>query len=143
MIMSGINSFIISFCSSCILLGFLYMLCPSGNMSAPVKYVFCLCFVCCVVGTAISIKPPDFTMFEKTQNTNILTEQNVAATAQAVFCEALTNQSINFRKITVDTNKLSDGSIIISKITVYTNESSQKVTQAIGSNSYEVVVINE
>lgn len=141
--MNGINSFIISFSSSCILLGFLYMLCPSGNMSASVKYIFCLCFVCCIVGSALSIKQPDFSMIEKAQNAEIITEQNASVTAQMIFSEALTQKNINFRKITVDTNKLADGSIVISRITVYTSEPPQKVLEAIKSDSYEVIVINE
>lgn len=141
--MNGINSFIISFCGSCILLGFLYMLCPSGSMSASVKYIFCLCFVCCVIGAAFSIKLPDFSQFDKVGDVEILSEQSAAVTAQMVFGEALTQKNINFRKITVDTNKLSDGSIIISRITVYTSEMPQLVTKAIESDSYEVVVINE
>lgn len=141
--MNGINSFIISFSSSCILLGFLYMLSPSGNMSASVKYIFCLCFVCCVVGTALSIKQPNFSLLQKSQNAEMLTEQNVAVTAQMIFSEALTQKNINFRKITVDTNKLADGSIVISRITVYTTEPQYEVVEVIKSDSYEVVVINE
>lgn len=141
--MMGINHFIISFCTGCVLLGFLYMLCPSGNMSAPVKYVFCLCFVCCVIGTALSIPSPDFLEFEKIGNTDILTEQNTAVTAQSVFGEALRQQNISFRKITVNTNKLQDGSIFISKVTVYTSEPTQNVLAVLDSDSYEVVVINE
>lgn len=141
--MMGINHFIISFCTGCVLLGFLYMLCPSGNMSAPVKYVFCLCFVCCVIGTALSIPSPDFSEFEKIGNTDILTEQNTAVTAQSVFGEALRQQNISFRKITVNTNKLQDGSIFISKVTVYTSEPTQNVLAVLDSDSYEVVVINE
>ncbi|MBE6810286.1 MAG: hypothetical protein E7521_04420 [Ruminococcaceae bacterium] len=141
--MNGINSFIIGFSSSCILLGFLYMLCPSGNMSASVKYIFCLCFVCCIVGSALSIKQPDFSMIEKAQNAEIITEQNASVTAQMIFSEALTQKNINFRKITVDTNKLADGSIVISRITVYTSEPPQKVLEVIKSDSYEVIVINE
>ncbi len=141
--MMGINHFIISFCTGCVLLGFLYMLCPSGNMSAPVKYVFCLCFVCCVIGTALSIPSPDFSEFEKIGNTDILTEQNTAVTAQSVFGEALRQQNISFRKITVNTNKLHDGSIFISKVTVYTSEPTQNVLAVLDSDSYEVVVINE
>lgn len=141
--MNGINSFIISFSSSCILLGFLYMLCPSGSMSASVKYIFCLCFVCCIVGSALSIKQPDFSMIEKAQNAEIITEQNASVTAQMIFSEALTQKNINFRKITVDTNKLADGSIVISRITVYTSEAPQKVLEVIKSDSYEVIVINE
>ncbi len=141
--MGGINSFIVSFCSSCILLGFLYMLCPSGNMSTSVKYIFCLCFVCCILGTAISIKPPDFSLFEKNENTEILTEQNTAVTAQWIFAEALTQKNINYKKITVDTNKMADGSIVISRVIVYTNSSPEEVVEVLCSDSYEVVVINE
>ena len=141
--MQGINSFIISFCVSSILLGFLYLLCPNGNMSASVKYVFCLCLVCCILGTAVAIPNVDLSFFENKQEIPILTEQNTATTAQAIFCEALTKQNINFRKITVDTNKLADNSIIISKICVYTDESPQKVIDVLASDSYEVVVINE
>jgi len=141
--MEGLNAFIISFCGSCILLGFLYMLCPSGSMSAPVKYVFGLCFVCCVAGAALTLPSPDFSYFDKVEETEILNEQNTAVTAQAVFGEALRQSDINFRKITVATNKMSDGSIIISKVTVYSGEDKSKIIQAIGSDSYEVVIINE
>ena len=141
--MEGLNSFIISFCSSCILLGFLYMLCPSGNMSASVKYVFCLCFVCCVIGTVIALPKPDFTYFDKGSTIEILTDQNTSTTAEVVFGEALRQQNINFRKIVVDTNKMKDGSIIISKVTVYSVEDESKIIQVIGSDSYEVCVLNE
>ena len=51
--------------------------------------------------------------------------------------------NIDFKKITVDTNKLSDGSITISRVTVYTCASAEQIIQAIGSDSYEVNVINE
>lgn len=141
--MNGLSSFIISFCGSCVLLGFLYMLCPSGSMSAPVKYVFCLCFVCCVIASVLTIPQPDFSYFDKANNAEILTEQNTAVTAEMVFGEALRQSNVNFRKISVETNKMSDGSIIISKVTVYTTESAQKVGEIIGSDSYEVCVINE
>lgn len=141
--MEGLNSFIISFCSSCILLGFLYMLCPSGSMGASVKYVFCLCFVCCIIGAVLAIPKPDFSYFDKGDTSEILTEQNTAVTAEAVFGEALRQQNINFRKIVVDTNKMRDESIIISKVTVYSGEDAEKIIQAIGSDSYEVCVLNE
>lgn len=141
--MNTITSFIVSFCGSCILLGFLYMLCPSGSMSASVKYVFCLCFICCVIGSAFSIPNPDFETFDDVKSQDILTEQNVSVTAQTVFGEALKAENINFRKIEVDTNKLGDGSIVIIRVTVYTDQTAQKILDAIGSESYEVVVVNE
>lgn len=141
--MNTITSFIVGFCGSCILLGFLYMLCPSGSMSASVKYVFCLCFICCVIGSAFSIPSPNFEMFDDARSQDILTEQNVSVTAQTVFGEALKAKNINYRKIVVDTNKMPDGSIVIIRVTVYTDEPPQRVNEVIGSDSYEVVLINE
>lgn len=141
--MASINQFIISFCTGCVLLGFLYMLCPSGNMSASVKYVFCLCFVCCVIGAAFSMTSPDFSEFDSFETSDLLTEQNTAITAQSVFSEALRQQNISFRKITVNTNETSDGSIFISKVTVFTSEPEQNVLAVLQSDNYEVVVINE
>lgn len=141
--MNAINSFIVSFCGGCILLGFLYMLCPSGNMSAPVKYIFCLCFVCLITATVISLPKPDFSNFDSDDERQVLTEQNTAVTAQLIFSEALRKQNINFRKIEVDTNKLGDNSITISKVTVYTNHPAQDIIQILDPDGYEVVVINE
>lgn len=141
--MSAFSSFIISFCVGCILLGALYMLCPTGNMSATVKYIFCLCFVCCVIGSVITLKLPDLSFFEGEKTTLAITEQNASVVAQSIFCEALTSENINFRKITVEANKLSDGSITISKVTVYTDETYEKINSIIGSTSYKVDVINE
>lgn len=141
--MQGLNSFIVSFCSGCILLGFLYMLCPSGSMSKSVKYIFCLCFLCCIVGASTAVQIPQISQFNTTDQGEILTEQNAAAVAQSVFSEALSSGDINFRKILVDTNKTDNGSIIISRVTVYTDVSADIISQAIGSDSYEVCVINE
>lgn len=141
--MSSIGTFIISFCTSCIVLGLLFLLVPKSALSKPVKYIFALCFVCCIVSSVIAIKKPDFSDFETAKAQEIITPYNASVTAQAVFSEALNSSNINFTKITVDTNKLSDGSIIISKVTVYTNEQPQRVKEIIGNNSYEVVIINE
>ncbi len=141
--MSGIGNFITSFCTSCAVLGVLFILLPKGALTKPVKYIFSLCFVCTLISSAFLLPKPDFSRFEVAQNTEFLTEQNVAATAQATFCEALRLGDINFTKLTVDTNKLSNGSIIISKVTVYTNEEAKKIKDAIGSDSYEVVIVNE
>lgn len=85
----------------------------------------------------------EFSNFDIKDSAEILTEQNASVAAQMVFCEVLNKSNINFRKITVDTNKLRDGSIVISKVTVFTDEDPFVVSQAIGANEYEVVVINE
>ena len=112
-------------------------------MSRPVKYIFCLCFVCCIASAIFSIPKPNFSLFNNNNSSEILTEQKASITAQTVFCEALRQENINFRKITVDTNKLNDGSIIISKVTVYGGEDASRIVEAIGSDGYEVVIIDE
>lgn len=141
--MQILNSFITGFCVSCVLLGVLYMLCPSGSMANSVKYVFCLCFVCCIVTAVSRLPKPDFSFFQKSQQSEIVSQQNAEVSARAVFAEALRQQNINFKKINVYTNKLSDGSIVINRVEVYSTEEAGKITQAIDSDYYEVVVINE
>lgn len=141
--MDGFSSFVVNFCTSCVLFGLLYILCPAGSTKLSVKYIFCMCFVCCVIGSATALQPLDFSQFDTSGDNEILTEQNAAVTAQMVFCETLSQQEINFRKITVDTNKLQDGSIVINKVTVYTNENESRILAAIGSDGYEVSVVNE
>lgn len=141
--MGQFGNFIVSFCAGCILLGFLYMLCPSGNMSAIVKYVFCLCLVCCTVGASVALSDINFSQFNSLSDAPIINQQNTAAVAQSIFCEALTKQGINFTKVVVYTNKLADNSIVISRVTIFSNEDAQKIYAVIGSDDYEVEVINE
>lgn len=141
--MNNLSVFMICFCSSCIILGFLYMLCPSGSISQSVKYVFCLCFLCCVLSCVTGLPKVDFSAFDTADEYEVVTEQSAAATAQTVFAQALIDAGLNFRKITVDTNKLSNGSITISKVTVFTSATADQINAVIGSDSYEVSVINE
>ncbi len=141
--MNGISTFIISFCVSCIVLGILFILVPDGALNKSVKYVFSLCFVCCLIGSVITLPQPDFSIFSAARNIDTVTLQNAQTTATAVFCEALKSQNINFKKIEVDTNKRNDGSIIISKVTVFSDQNAEKIIEVIGSDNYEVVIINE
>ncbi len=141
--MGQLGSFIVSFCTGCILLGFLYMLCPSGNMSAIVKYIFCLCLVCCTVGASVALSDVKPSQFGGFSDAPIVNQQSTAAVAQSIFCEALTKQGINFTKVVVCTNKLDDNSIVISRVTIFSNEDKEKIYAVIGSDDYEVEVINE
>ncbi|MDO4608694.1 MAG: hypothetical protein Q4B40_05840 [Clostridia bacterium] len=141
--MNGINAFITSFCVSCIVLGLLFILVPKGALNKSVKYIFSLCFVCCLISSVVALPKLDFSDFDVVRNREMVTEQNAQMTAKAVFGEALKSQNINFKKITVDTNKPSDSSIIISKVTVFTDHDAEKIVDVIGSTEYEVVVINE
>ncbi len=142
--MSGISSFITAFCVCLVLLGFLYILCPSGTMSKPVKYVFCLCFICCMLSCTVGLGSIDFSSvsFESDER-QIITEEMSANTARMVFASALENSGIEFEKITVHTNKLADGSICISKVTVFTYASPEAVKAVFDTVDFEVEVINE
>ncbi len=141
---NAFSSFILSFCSACVLLGFLYMLCPSGSMSKPVKYLFCLCFIGCILSGVFAAANFNFSDFtQNTAESEFVTDQNAAVTAEMIFSNALTAQNIDFRKITVITDKLQDGSIIISEVTVYTDADAHTVEQVIGSEYYEVKIVNE
>lgn len=138
--MNGFISFITAFCTACIVLGGLYILIPHGNMSKSVKYVFSLCFVCCIIavplsGTSFSI---DFDIPDA-QQTDIS-----ASAAQLVFSEALRSAGIEFSKITVVTDKSSSGSIVISEVIIYT-DADESAVRAVTENgeSYKVSVINE
>ena len=141
--MNNFSTFIIGFCSSCILLGFLYTLCPQDKLKNSVKYVFCLCFLCCILSGIGGISKLDLGEFKGSYSIPLLTEQSAAITAQMVFSQALIDKNINFTKIAVDTNKLSDNSITISRVTVFTAEKVETIKSIIGSDSYEVCVINE
>lgn len=142
--MSGISSFIMAFCVCLVLLGFLYILCPSGSMSKPVKHVFCLCFICCMLSCGAGLKSIDFSEFSfDDSKQQIITEEMSAETARQVFASALTKSGIDFKKITVHTNKLDDGSISISKVAVFTSASPDAVKAVLDSVDFEVEVINE
>ncbi len=141
--MNNFSNFIIGFCTCSILLGFLYMLCPQDKLKSSVKYIFCLCFLCCILSSIGSISKLDLGQLKSSYSTPILTEQSASVAAQTVFSRALIDKNINFTKIAVDTNKLPNGSITISKVTVYTAEKLEIIKSILGSNSYEVCVINE
>ena len=140
--MSALNSFVTAFCVSCIALGTLYVLVPKGNMSSAVKYAFCLVFLCVILTAAFKIGTVDILRFDA-RSEDFADERFSAATAQMVLSEALSSENINFTKITVFTDKNETGGINITKVYVYTAEREEKVREIIGSDAYELVVINE
>ena len=141
--MSGFSSFILAFCTMCVVMGGLYMLCPSGNMSRSVKFALSLSFVCCMLSGIIGLDLPEIED-SSLQTQSETSEEMSAAAARMIFEDALTRGGINFSKITVCTDKLSDGSISISEVVVYSPDSAQKIEELIGnSDVYKVRVIDE
>lgn len=142
--MSGFQTFVTAFCTVCVLLGGLFLLCPSGNLAKPVKYVFCLVFLLCVLTSALGLKRVQLDYKSSAQPLQAADGMGVAA-AEYAFRLALTNEGIQFSKITVCTDKSDDGSIIITKVIVCSSDSAQKIRQVLGENAghYEVEIVNE
>jgi hypothetical protein len=141
--MRAIASFLTAFCISCITLGGLYLLVPNGKFQKAIKYTFSLCFLCCLISSFGAIGSFNFEIEPKPEN-EFVSVGAAAESARIVFERALKNSQINFRKITVLTDKAADGSISISKVTVVSNESKEKIASIISADgSFEVEVINE
>lgn len=141
--MSGFSSFILAFCTMCVVMGGIYILCPTGSMSRSVKFALSLSFVCCLISGIINLDIPEIGDFSLQSNTYKNEEMSAAAT-RLIFEDALTRGGINFSKIEVCTDKLADGSISITEVVVYSPDPPQKIEELIGdSDVYKVRVVNE
>ena len=141
--MSGFYSFVLAFCTVCVVLGGLGVIIPSGSFANPLKYIFCLCFICVILGSVISMDKVDFNITGDTEE--ITTSENGAEVlARQTFEEALRRANIEFEKIRVFTDKSEEGGIFITEVVVYSHESVEKINDIISSDGvYEVRVINE
>ena len=137
-----IKAFITAFCLGCIVIGALYIMIPERKMSKPVSYAFSLAFLCLVLSAAGRINNISVPKISESAD-ELNNERLSAAAAQMVFAEALSREGIKFSKITVFTDKSESGSISITKVCVFTAAGYEKVRSVIGSDSYEVVVVNE
>ena len=140
--MSAVKAFLVAFCSGCVLLGLLCILVPKGSLSKSVKYAISLAYLCVILSVSVGLGSIDF---PKTANgdKDFSDERFSAATARMIFSEALSAADIDFRKITVFTDKSQSGGISITKVYVYTAAPIEKVSAVIGSKDYELVVVNE
>lgn len=140
--MNAAKGFIAAFSGGCVFLGALYILVPEGKLSKAVKYTVSLCFLCVILSAATATCGSSFPEF-RVKSGDFDDERLSADSARLVFANALTSAGINFSKITVFTDKLRDGGINITEVYVYTDASSDEVSAVIGSESYNLVVVNE
>lgn len=139
------TQFITSFCVGSVLIGSLYIICPKGNISKQIKYIFSLIFLIIIISAAnVPLKSIDFDTLSP-KDIQIDTEALETRAAEYVFSYTLKKQNINFQKISIFTDKTEDGSIVITKVVVVTNEPPQKVTNALAGllDNREVEIINE
>ena len=143
--MSYLNSFLMSFCVSAIFIGAVYLICPGGKMSKPVKYILTLVFTVVII-TSVSNKnfDLDFSDF-KVPTVDTDGEELKIQSAEYVLGEVLRQNGVNFSKITVCTTKAEDDSIVISKVIVFSQESQDKILDALSEivKNYEVEIKNE
>lgn len=143
--MNFLSSVLITFCAACVFIGALYMLCPDGVMSKPVKYILGLCFLITVISAAgITVKTPDID-FSLPETVTEDTESLEIASAEYVYSYILTAANIDFSQITVCTDKSDDGSIIINKVIIRSDCQREKIIEALGeaAKNHEVEIINE
>lgn len=141
--MSGFSGFVTAFCSVCVMVAGLYMLCPSGSLEKAVKYIFGLVLLLCVVSAfpGIGSFQPQF----DTRQTEIITESMDTAAAEWAFRLALQDAGINFSEITVCTDNSATDGIIINKVVVYSSESAESIREIVGGDDagYAVEVVRE
>ena len=138
------SSFVTAFCAASVIIGALFLLCPDGGLSKPVKYLFSLVFILAVVGAAASLKNVQFSFPSSAESAPISDDMSIAA-AEYAYAHALHRAGINFHKITVCTDKTQDGSISITKVIVYSDCGESEIRGALGvaAENYKVEVINE
>ena len=141
----GLNTFkafTAAFCAGAVALGALYILAPDGGGKKAVRYAFCLSFLCLLLSAAVKFSGSDFPTFS-VNSRNFGNQELSVAVAKSVFAAALSEKGINYKKITVFTDKTVSGGISITKVYVYTAADYRDVSAAVGSDDYKLVVINE
>ncbi len=143
--MQFFTQLITSFCASCVFMGALFILCPEGALKKPVKYLLGLVFIISVTASAgITVRRANFDFTPPESEFYDETELKTAG-AEYVYAYALEASGINFKKITVLTNKAEDGSIIINKIVINSDCERGKILEALGeaAKNYEVETVHE
>ncbi len=139
------TQFFTAFCTGCILLGLLYIICPEGNISKPIKYTFSLVFLCLVISAAnIPFKNISLESIAPANSQQDSSEMQIAA-AEYVFAYTLKEQNINFSDISIFTNKSQGDSIVISKVVIVSDEPRENIIKALGelAQNREVEIVNE
>lgn len=139
------TQFFISFSVGCILIGALYIICPEGNISKPIRYLFSLVFLVIIISaTNIPLKKITFPLPEATASQASLTEMQ-SLSAQYIYSYTLAAQNINFREIYVCTDNSNDNSIVINKVIIVSDEPREKIIKALGvlAKEREVEIVNE
>ena len=143
--MNFLASFISTFCAASVFIGLLYLLCPDGSMEKSVKYILTLVFILTVISAAAITNKGE--RVGKIEYSSIKTDTSAldTETARFIIGRALDNAKIEYREITVCTNKTESGSISISKVIIRSERTETEILTALSGleESIEVVVKND
>lgn len=142
--MNYILSFFAAFCAASVFIGGLFMLCPEGTMTKPVKYILSLVFLLTVISAAgITVRNSDF-KFEFT-SPQIESDELEVNSAKFVYGYTLKKAGINYSDIEIFTTKTENGSISINKVIIYSEHTKEAVLEALGeaAKNIEVEIVNE
>ena len=139
------TQFFISFSVGCILIGSLYIICPNGNISNSIKYIFSLIFLVIIISAAnIPLKKIELPKSQTAYAESSVADMQISA-AEYIYTYTLTANKINFSKISFNTDNLDDGSIVITKVIISSQEPKEKIVTALGvlAEYREVEITNE
>ncbi len=143
--MNYFTSFLTAFCVAAIFIGAVFLICPNGKMSQPLKYILSLIFTLVVISSVSKFQFDfDFTLPKSetyTENADAIKIQS----AEYVLSSCLKANNINFSKIEIQTTNSNDNSIIINKVIIFSNDEKDKIISSLAelSKEYEVEIKNE
>ena len=143
--MNYIETFLIAFCAAAVFIGALYMLCPDGAMSKPIKYILSLIFILSVISVAgITVKNANLELDFSSPKVRDSAALEISS-AEYVYSYALSSAGIEFSEIEIFTDKTPDGRISINKVIIYSGCERQKIIDALGetTKNIEVEVIDD
>ncbi len=143
--MSSIKGIVLGLCAASLVLGATYMLRPTrAATEKSIRFAFAVIFLSIMVVSVSTLVKKDFS-FNSMQSESMhldSAEGIIQVQAEYLSSEVLRQQGIDFKKISVLTDKSESGDIFIKRITVVSGEDPQSIrkhiTRVIETNGVEV-----
>ncbi len=137
--MSELGKFAAAFCSVSIIMGFIYMLCPKGNIERAVRYILSLITVV-VIAAALPIIGNIAADIEIKSNFSLTAEELEIEALRLVFERALKNNGIEFSEIELYTDNSENGGIRINRVVVFSSGDSEEIRRILEDEKGEYTV---
>lgn len=144
--MSSVKGVVLGICAASLVLGAVYMLRPSGAVTEKsIRFAFAVIFLSVTVLSVSALFKKEFRPGSLAADNTYIESAAEIVSAQAEYLtgEILQENNIEFKKISVLTDKTENGDIFIKRITVVSGEDFEKVreyiTAVIETNGVEVI----